>query len=837
MKRAALIAAATALLGVPAQAYYHYVHYLTRTGPFTPVYQKFDLSALPGGSNTVTIFVSDQGPANYGPNDSFGSVLSQVKMAIQAWNTAPNSDLHLAFGGLETPNQTSNTAGIDVTFTDLQPGVLGLTLVTPSSTPKGDASGNQFFPIQRSLVMLTRDTSRAPGPSYLEGFYTTAVHELGHALGLQHTFTSTAMSQGIIRNTSRTRPLDADDYAALSILYGKAGWNANLGSISGRVTTTSGTGVGMASVVAIVPNGPAISTLTNPDGTYRIEGLQPNSYLLYVHPLPPDHLIQLPMDPAGQPIPQNVPFFQTEFYPGTLDLTAAQNAAIQITPGAAITGKDFQVQVRSSATTYDVTTYTWLDPATRTYGVTGTPVTPAFMNALQPLGGFVAQAVAPAPTPTPQWVALLGGFGLGGIRAYGTPTALQFGFNVPVFTNNGPRHLVMNFGDDLYVLPQAVNLVQKGPPSVSAVTPNGDGTVTIAGAGLGLDSAIYFDGLPAAVTAAFNGSDAQGSITVAPPPGASGQTATVTVYNADGQNSMLLQAQNPPTYHYDSAGAPQISVFPSALPVGAGAMVDITAANMKFVEGQVTVGFGSDDVLVRRVWVLSPTHLVANVTVSPTAAIGTSEISVISGFQIAQVTPGFQVQPADPRLPLVALPVVNAAPGQQTIYPGATATVYGSNLAPVPGAYQITLNDQQVQVQFAGANQVNFVVPANAAVGPQVLKINNGQQTASVYVQIAAQPPAIQSFTNISGVAVTQAAPGDTVVAVVTGLDPSVPGNLSRLRVTIGGVDMIVQQATSLGGNQFGIQFIVTQGFGGAQVPVAVIVDGSSSAPASLTVR
>jgi hypothetical protein len=72
---------------------------------------------------------------------------------------------------------------------------------------------------------------------------------------------------------------------------------------------------------------------------------------------------------------------------------------------------------------------------------------------------------------------------------------------------------------------------------------------------------------------------------------------------------------------------------------------------------------------------------------------------------------------------------------------------------------------------------------------------------------------------------------------VVTGLDPSVTANLSRLRVTISGVDMIVQQAAPLGPNQYAIQFIVTRSFGGAQVPVAVIVDGSSSAPSSLTVR
>ena len=37
----------------------------------------------------------------------------------------------------------------------------------------------------------------------------------------------------------------------------------------------------------------AVATLTNPDGTYTINGLPTNNqYLIYVHPLPPDALPQ-----------------------------------------------------------------------------------------------------------------------------------------------------------------------------------------------------------------------------------------------------------------------------------------------------------------------------------------------------------------------------------------------------------------------------------------------------------------------------------------------------------------------------------------------------------------
>ena len=82
----AAVALAAALSCVPvSQAYSHYVHYSSRNAPFTPIYEKFDLTRLP--NNTVTFFVSDDGPDNYAHNDSFGSVLSQIRQALGAWNS------------------------------------------------------------------------------------------------------------------------------------------------------------------------------------------------------------------------------------------------------------------------------------------------------------------------------------------------------------------------------------------------------------------------------------------------------------------------------------------------------------------------------------------------------------------------------------------------------------------------------------------------------------------------------------------------------------------------------------------------------------------------------
>src|SRR5262245_10740273 len=139
MRRASALACAALLAAVPAEAYYHYVHFANRTGPFAPQYERFSV-------NKVTFYVSDEGPAVFAPNDTFGSLLSQIRQALAAWDSVSTSDLRVGFGGLQARNQTSNNPGGDIVFGDLPPGLLGMGAPVANGTT-----------IVRSTVTLSRN--------------------------------------------------------------------------------------------------------------------------------------------------------------------------------------------------------------------------------------------------------------------------------------------------------------------------------------------------------------------------------------------------------------------------------------------------------------------------------------------------------------------------------------------------------------------------------------------------------------------------------------------------------------------------------------------------------
>jgi uncharacterized protein (TIGR03437 family) len=247
-------------------------------------------------------------------------------------------------------------------------------------------------------------------------------------------------------------------------------------------------------------------------------------------------------------------------------------------------------------------------------------------------------------------------------------------------------------------------------------------------------------------------------------------------------------------------------------------------------------------VLVRRVWVLSPTHALANVQVVPDAQPGATLATVTSGFQVFSQPLAFQITAPNPSLPVVEPTLVNAVWQASGAFPGSIVSLYGLNLG---GAQTvITINGQPVNILYASATQVNLVVPASLKPGPAILKLNNGTTAAfPVVVSIDPTPPAITAVLNASNISVDAThvpQPGDSLTLLVTGLaaggasvDPT------TVQVTVGGLNIMAAVAAPVSNSsvyqvRFTLDPAVTTG---AQIAVTVSVGSLTSLPVYIPIN
>jgi uncharacterized protein (TIGR03437 family) len=646
------------------------------------------------------------------------------------------------------------------------------------------------------------------------------------------------MSTDVTRASTKASPLGADDVTALSVLYPTPEFTKASGSISGRVTL-SGEGVHLASVVALTNTGQAVSALTDPDGAFRIDGLRPGNYVVYAHALPPPAQsglgpadIILPVDAEGDPIPAGG-VFQTVFYPGTRKPEEA--TFVTVKPAETTPDVSFAVEPRGPLTLYDVTTYISLNQPSRFF--------------------LVAWGVGLMAGTEPRYgldVNVLGGAGVlipsGGVHAYTyDPRFLEVDFRTMLFSGPGPRHLIFTTDEELYILPSALTLVEQRPPSIASATPgkdaNGDPVVTISGSNFGPDTRILFDG--EAVPVLSRDLEA-GAIVVAPPPAPLDYVARIVALGGDGQSSLFADAV-PATYAYDygSTEAPVIALSADALAAGTEAMIEISATNVTFVPGLTRVGFGSSDVVVKDLWVVSPTLARANVYVMPNAPQAATLVSLVSGFQMASLPSGFHVQ-APAGSPTLDSDVVNVTFPGVPIYPGATAIITVANLpteiaAPV---FTLSLNDRPAQIASLQGDKLTFQVPEDLLPGPAIVRLEvDGIAVPPVFVRIEPAPPVIVAILDGDTVVdVTHPARlGYSLVVVAShaGEDGAEVAE-ERVKLTIGGIEHVLNSAAQPVADHPELHQFETVLSPllepSTEIPVVISVDGRSSQPALITV-
>lgn len=833
--RVAVLAVVLGAFASVSPAYYHFLHFASRNAPFRGIPEKFDLGALP--NKTLSYFISDPGRVQFSANDSYAGLVSEIRAAAKAWNDVETSDLRLAFGGLIAPGSLSAAPTLEITFDELPPGLIA----AGGPMVRGTATGTSV-PILKSVIIVQPDLT--DHPSYSESFFGTIVHEMGHGLGLQHTFTSSVMSTARTRATTKSRPLAADDIAGISVLYPRQNFAANTGVISGRVTLSS-SGVSLASVVAIAPNGVAVSTLTNPDGTYRIEGLPTRRYLVYVHPLPPALQgqsspgdIVFPLDANATPFNPG-PNFETVFYPGTND--PSQASPVDVAAGQTVSAINFTVRSRSASTIHTVSTYSFpgniavqppylnLDPRMRPFVVASGY---GLVNGSAPVSGLSVGILGGSTLATRPYAPAPNGF-------------IQMDINIGAFTFSGdsPRHLVFSANNDIYVLPSAFTITEKMPPGITGITSSGDSggrTVTLSGTNLTASTRVLFDGVQAA-TKSFD--ENSGRLSVVSPAAPPGHKANIVAFNQDGQSSLFLD-DFPLTFQYSSdsssSGSSMLAAAPSALPAGVEGMVQIDAPNASFQDGQVTIGFGSSDIVVRRFWVVSATRLLVNIAVSPQAQGSTTNLTVVSGLQVLTQPLAFTVQPANSKATWLNSSVMNAN-GQSSLTLGSSAVlnVGGTPASSVQGA-SVYLNDKQVPVLAAQGNMIMFQIPSGTPTGPTVLRAEfGGERSIPIAVSISPRPPQIAAVTSGANQTVDGSHParaGEILTLSVSNFEQ--PGNsvdASRVAMIVAGVELPAASVLEQGG-VFKVVALLPASTPAGMQQVSVRLDDRISDPFSLPV-
>lgn len=806
-----------------AHGYYHFVQYANRDGRRIALVERFDLEVLT--ARTVPYFIARRGPDKFAPGDNMTALVSQLQLAAAQWSTVETADLRLQFGGfVDGRGPEGAQPGIDVVFDEVPPGLIAIA----GPAVKSDARpGQGFIPIERSILILPKDMSNLASGG--EAAFTTFVHEFGHTLGLQHSMTSAAMATFLTRSQSRGLALSEDDRAGLSILYPARTFRPNLGVIAGRVTEGAN-GVALASVTAISASGRAVGALTHPDGTYRIEGLPPDRYYVYAHPLPPAQPgessaanLRLPLSPEGVPI-QPGSVFELLFFPGARDHQQASEMTVQ--GGAEIEGIDFRVTRRNALRLYNVLAYSFPGQLA---------VRPAYVNRNSARHFFVATGVGllngDGPADGLRASVLGGTTGVSGVNFY-SAGYLRFDLAFSEDSGNGFRHLVVSTPTDLYVQPRAFVLADRQPPridSILAASPASD--LSLQGSGLSASTRVYFDGAPGLVRG-FD--ETAGRLTVTPPPGPAGHRAIVTAINPDGQSSLFLQGDAPPTATLDAPFNAGITVSPSRLPAGSEGVVEIQGLNTGFASGMVEVGFGSSDITVRRAWVVSPTRILAQVRVGGRAPLAPQDVTVTNGLRTFAASAAFSAGPADASiLPIFSLstdPVsgLTAAPAGGTI-----VLAVGSGASQIP---RVSIGERAASVTPLAPSIFAITIPPDAAPGPAILRVSgNSQESLPMAIQIEGPALDVLSFVSQTGQRIDElrpARPGDTIHArLARPVELPHPFHMPRVSVNVGGVEHLAQ----IDGDR--IRFTLLPSVPQRTVLASISIDGRVSDPDPLAIR
>ncbi len=275
MRRAALsLTLLTLVLAAPAQAFV--LQTVELQGKL--LHPRWDTADLP-----LRFSVNDR-PLDLLPNVSRTSnPLAAILAAMQSWAIGPVS--------LEVADHVATT----------DPAKDGVNLITLANTARtrdliGNAwgvtlgwnlrQGNLVRLAETDIILSPTQRLATDGNAAAGDIQSILTHELGHALGLEHSaiVAATMFPAGSAGQTT-LRSLEADDVAAIQQLYA-GDTSGDTGAISGRVLTTGGAPVFGAHLTATDADGIVrVGGLTDRDGNFTLPSLPAGAYQLYAEPL------------------------------------------------------------------------------------------------------------------------------------------------------------------------------------------------------------------------------------------------------------------------------------------------------------------------------------------------------------------------------------------------------------------------------------------------------------------------------------------------------------------------------------------------------------------------
>lgn len=829
--RIAAACGAMALMLAPAQlpGFTHFLRYVARDGALVAVPERFDLASLPG--RVVPYTIAKAGPDALAEGDSFPALMSQIQAAAEVWNGVGTSQLRLRFAGLQAPETAMKTPHVEIVFDEVPPGLVAM----GGPVTRGqlvERQDERFFPIEKSRLVLPKDLSNPARPSSSERLFLTLVHELGHTIGLQHSWASSVMSTEITRATTKGAALGDDDRASVSALYPVAGYEAGSGTVTGRVTL-DGAGVHLASVVALTPTGQAVSALTKIDGTYRITGLARGEYFVYAQPLPPSLQgepqpvnLELPVGPNGAIAPGA--WFNTVFYPGT----ERAETKVAVEPGKVAENINFAVTKRDSVNIHSVQTYSFIGREAQK---------PAVMWPWQAEGQIVlfgyGLSTGQAPVDGLSASVVGGVEPVKSVQAYSaSPVYLDLRVGLTPEVTPGVRHLRFQVGGERHITPGAYRVARIQPPVISAATRNEDGTYTLEGERLTAATQIRFDGAAGAVLDARDG-----KLIVRAPASLPGHHAVVTAYDGEGQSSLMVVGNGSPRVDSTATAAPQFKLSDTWLEPGVETIVEITGENVNFLNDSAKLGFGTSDVIVKKIWALESGKALAWVITAPNAPAATHAAMLNSGLAYSNQDSALQITDGASRRPYV---VMSAIRQPAETYSGVDVVLPLGNLGTeiAAGSVSVTISDRAAQVVSAEGSSVKVKIPDGLRAGLQRVSVNmGGQLLLPAVVEIIDPPPAIVKAQTVFGQEVTEhnaPVPGGMLQLIVRDLgDGQI--DVGDVLIKSGGTTHTAVQVTATGERRTKLVVftLAPETLPGAKASLTVTWNGRTSMPFELPVR